>query len=96
MTSERAPYLSSRLQGFATTTFKDATTFLDSLASGLPAEHQAAYTQLKADVLQTLRFVHHSTSFLLETKETWARLRLRAWDRTLHRVRKFQRVREAE
>ncbi|MCZ2264167.1 DUF6603 domain-containing protein [Isoptericola sp. QY 916] len=41
----------ARVQGFATTTFKDLTTFLDSLVPDLPAEHQAAFTQLRADVL---------------------------------------------
>jgi hypothetical protein len=39
----------ARVQSFAATTFKDLATFLDSLASDLPAEHQARFTQLTTD-----------------------------------------------
>lgn len=53
------------------------------------------FNDLKADVLQTLKFVHQSTSFLLGTRDSWHRLRNRAWNQALGRVRRFHKVQES-
>lgn len=50
------------------------------------------FNDLKADVLHTLKWVHQSTSFLLETRDTWNQMRAKAWNRALGQVRRFRGV----
>lgn len=50
------------------------------------------FNELKTDVLNTLRFVHRSTSFLVGTRDSWNRMRSQAWHRAWGRVRRFQKV----